>query len=43
MPVTDGLPLGLQLTGARGEDPRVIRAGVRVERALADEWGRVPG
>jgi Asp-tRNA(Asn)/Glu-tRNA(Gln) amidotransferase A subunit family amidase len=35
MPVTAGLPLGLQLTASPGDDARVIRAAMRVERALA--------
>jgi Asp-tRNA(Asn)/Glu-tRNA(Gln) amidotransferase A subunit family amidase len=35
MPV-DGLPLGLQLTAAPGEDARLIREAVRVERILGD-------
>src|SRR5262249_23170649 len=34
MPVADGLPLGLQLTGNHGEDARVLRTAVRLERAL---------
>lgn len=33
MPVT-GLPLGLQVTANRGEDARVLRAAVRLHRAL---------
>ena len=33
MPVT-GLPLGLQLTAERGEDARLLRAAVRLHRAL---------
>jgi Asp-tRNA(Asn)/Glu-tRNA(Gln) amidotransferase A subunit family amidase len=35
MPVGSGLPLGLQLTADHGEDARVIRTAVRLERALA--------
>ena len=34
MPVGDGLPLGLQLTAAPGQDARVVRAAVRLHRAL---------
>jgi Asp-tRNA(Asn)/Glu-tRNA(Gln) amidotransferase A subunit family amidase len=34
MPVAGGLPLGLQLTADHGEDARVIRTAVRLERAL---------
>ena len=34
MPVQDGLPLGLQLTADRGEDARVIRPAVRLQRIL---------
>jgi Asp-tRNA(Asn)/Glu-tRNA(Gln) amidotransferase A subunit family amidase len=34
MSVTDGLPLGLQLTAAPGEDARVIRTAIRVSRLL---------
>jgi Asp-tRNA(Asn)/Glu-tRNA(Gln) amidotransferase A subunit family amidase len=32
MPVAKGLPLGIQLTAARGQDARVIRTAVRLER-----------
>jgi Asp-tRNA(Asn)/Glu-tRNA(Gln) amidotransferase A subunit family amidase len=35
MPVGDALPLGLQLTADYGQDPRVIRAAMRVQRMLA--------
>src|SRR5262249_2929553 len=35
MPVGNALPLGLQLTAERGQDARVLRTAVRVERALA--------
>jgi Asp-tRNA(Asn)/Glu-tRNA(Gln) amidotransferase A subunit family amidase len=35
MPVANGLPLGLQLTAAVGDDARVIRAAMHVERLLA--------
>jgi len=34
MPVGGALPLGLQLTAAHGEDARVIRTAVRLERIL---------
>jgi Asp-tRNA(Asn)/Glu-tRNA(Gln) amidotransferase A subunit family amidase len=34
MPVGGALPLGLQLTAAHGEDARVIRTGLRLERML---------
>jgi len=34
MPVGEGLPLGLQLTAAPGQDARVVRAAVRLHRAL---------
>ena len=34
MPVSNGLPLGLQLTANRGDDARVIRAAVRVAGLL---------
>jgi Asp-tRNA(Asn)/Glu-tRNA(Gln) amidotransferase A subunit family amidase len=34
MPVADALPLGLQLTGHLGDDARVLRAALRVERLL---------
>ena len=35
MPVQDGLPLGLQLTAAQGQDARVIRTAVRLQRMLS--------
>jgi Asp-tRNA(Asn)/Glu-tRNA(Gln) amidotransferase A subunit family amidase len=35
MPVGAALPLGLQVTAAHGEDARVIRTAVRLERMLA--------
>jgi Asp-tRNA(Asn)/Glu-tRNA(Gln) amidotransferase A subunit family amidase len=35
MPVGRALPLGLQLTAARGDDARLLRAAVRIERLLA--------
>ena len=34
MPVASGLPLGLQLTADHGQDARVIRTALRVQRAL---------
>ena len=34
MPVASGLPLGLQLTADHGQDARVIRTAVRIQRAL---------
>jgi Asp-tRNA(Asn)/Glu-tRNA(Gln) amidotransferase A subunit family amidase len=34
MPLRDGLPLGLQITAAQGEDARVLQAGVQLERLL---------
>ena len=34
MPLANGLPLGLQLTAAHGEDGRLLRAAVSVQRAL---------
>jgi Asp-tRNA(Asn)/Glu-tRNA(Gln) amidotransferase A subunit family amidase len=41
MPVQSGLPLGLQLTADHGQDARVIRAAVRVQRMLASGAGTV--
>jgi Asp-tRNA(Asn)/Glu-tRNA(Gln) amidotransferase A subunit family amidase len=38
IPVADGLPLGLQLTAARGEDSAVIRAAVHVQSILGVSW-----
>jgi Asp-tRNA(Asn)/Glu-tRNA(Gln) amidotransferase A subunit family amidase len=40
MPIANGLPLGLQLTAARGDDARVIRQACRVARILEREWAR---
>src|SRR6266481_2977068 len=37
MPVSSGLPLGLQLTAEHGQDARVIHTAVRVQRMLATE------
>jgi Asp-tRNA(Asn)/Glu-tRNA(Gln) amidotransferase A subunit family amidase len=34
MPVPEGLPLGLQLTAAHGEDARLLRTAVRVHRIV---------
>jgi len=34
MPVATGLPLGLQLTANHGQDARVIRTAVRLQRML---------
>ena len=34
MPIASGLPLGLQLTGAPGEDARVLRAAVSLQQLL---------
>jgi Asp-tRNA(Asn)/Glu-tRNA(Gln) amidotransferase A subunit family amidase len=34
MPVGNGLPLGLQLTAQRGEDARLLRTAVRIQRVL---------
>ena len=39
MPVKSGLPLGLQLTAEHGEDARVIRTAVRVQRMLGNPAG----
>jgi Asp-tRNA(Asn)/Glu-tRNA(Gln) amidotransferase A subunit family amidase len=43
MPVSTGLPLGLQLTADHGQDARVIRTAVRLQRMLDAERGRVFG
>ena len=37
MPVTNGLPLGLQLTSGHGQDARVIRTAVRLERMFSSQ------
>ena len=37
MPVRNALPLGLQLTADHGQDARVLRTAVRVERILNDQ------
>jgi Asp-tRNA(Asn)/Glu-tRNA(Gln) amidotransferase A subunit family amidase len=36
MPVAHGLPLGLQLTADHGQDARVIRTAVRLQRVLSN-------
>ncbi len=38
LPVTGGLPLGLQLTAAHGQDARALRTAVRLERMLAPRY-----
>jgi Asp-tRNA(Asn)/Glu-tRNA(Gln) amidotransferase A subunit family amidase len=35
MPISNGLPLGLQITAAAGEDGRVLRAAVSLQRLLS--------
>ena len=42
MPIANGLPLGLQLTAAVGQDAGVLRMASRVQPTLANEWNRVP-
>ncbi len=42
LPVPSGLPLGLQLTADHGQDARVIRTAVRLQRMLGSEPERVP-
>src|SRR5712692_4087983 len=42
IPVPSGLPLGLQLTADHGQDARVIRTAVRLQRMLGSEPERVP-
>lgn len=37
MPVTNGLPLGLQLTAGHGHDARVIRTAVKLERVFSSQ------
>jgi Asp-tRNA(Asn)/Glu-tRNA(Gln) amidotransferase A subunit family amidase len=37
MLVSDGLPLGLQLTADHSEDARVLRTAVRVQRILGGQ------
>jgi Asp-tRNA(Asn)/Glu-tRNA(Gln) amidotransferase A subunit family amidase len=41
IPVGRGLPLGLQLTADQGQDARVIRTAVRLERMLSSGLARV--
>jgi amidase len=36
MPVSSGLPLGLQLTADHGQDARLLRTAVRVQRMLGN-------
>ena len=40
MPVASGLPLGLQLTADHGQDARVIRTAMRLQRVLGNGAGR---
>jgi Asp-tRNA(Asn)/Glu-tRNA(Gln) amidotransferase A subunit family amidase len=42
LPVPSGLPLGLQLTADHGQDARVLRTAVRLQRMLGSGPGRVP-
>jgi Asp-tRNA(Asn)/Glu-tRNA(Gln) amidotransferase A subunit family amidase len=37
MPVSAGLPLGLQLTADHGEDARLLRTAVKLHRILDDK------
>jgi Asp-tRNA(Asn)/Glu-tRNA(Gln) amidotransferase A subunit family amidase len=37
LPLSAGLPLGLQLTADRGQDARLLAAAVRVARVLFGE------
>jgi Asp-tRNA(Asn)/Glu-tRNA(Gln) amidotransferase A subunit family amidase len=41
IPVASGLPLGLQLTADHGQDARVLRTAVRLQRMLSSGPGRV--
>ncbi len=34
MPVANGMPLGIQLTGAHGQDARVLRTAVGISAAF---------
>jgi Asp-tRNA(Asn)/Glu-tRNA(Gln) amidotransferase A subunit family amidase len=34
MPITDGLPLGLQITANRGDDARLLQTALRFHRIL---------
>ena len=38
MPVPSGLPLGLQLTADHGQDARLLRTAVRLQRMLDPAW-----
>ena len=42
MPVSSGLPLGLQLTADHGQDARVLRTGVRLQTMLGSGPESVP-
>jgi Asp-tRNA(Asn)/Glu-tRNA(Gln) amidotransferase A subunit family amidase len=42
MPVTNGLPLGLQLTAEHGQDARVIRTAVQVAKNIGQQSGNSP-
>jgi len=42
MPVPSGLPLGLQLTAEHGQDARVLRTAVRLQRMLDTAAARSP-
>ena len=42
MPVPSGLPLGLQLTADHGQDARVLRTAVRLQRMLDTAAARSP-
>jgi Asp-tRNA(Asn)/Glu-tRNA(Gln) amidotransferase A subunit family amidase len=37
MPISNGLPLGLQLTAARGDEGRLLRTAVSLERQLGGD------
>lgn len=41
MPIANGLPLGLQLTADHGQDARVIRTALRLQRMLGGESMKV--
>lgn len=43
MPVSSGLPLGLQLTADHGQDARVLRTALRVQSMLGSGPGGSPG
>ena len=40
IPISNGLPLGLQITADRGQDARVLRTAVQLERILSSETRR---